>query len=125
MQRIIYVSVGVLVGLLFLSFVAACTTTEQAPTPEHCDAYLQRTVQAHLTAGGLVAGGNGEITPDGVVLSIQVVNTTTGKLHTEVVTDTETMAKRIKRAGLTATGTCERGGKVWQMFSGVQPIPSA
>lgn len=124
MRQLIYVSVLWLMGLLFLAALTGCSTTG-TPALEHCDAYLQRTVKAHVDGGGLVAAGGGEITPDGIVLTIQIVNTSTGKMHTEVVTDTERMGARIVRAGLIAGGVCERGGKSWLIFSGVQSLPKA
>lgn len=120
MQRFILTAIGIMFGIAFLRLVAGCQTPQQL---ENCDAYMARVAGAHIAAGGQVAAASAEVTPDGVVLFLQVVNVQAGRVNTEVLVDTDALAAKVKADKLTPAGQCSRGGKTWQAFTGVVTLP--
>jgi hypothetical protein len=112
-----FLSVCFVALVLTAAFVTlvGCATTRQEIRIETCDAYIERVAKARLVGGGKVANAAVEVTKDGVVLIIQIVNE--GKVFAEVLVDTPTLARRAEEKGMKPAGECERGGKTWQAFS--------
>lgn len=102
-------------------FGSCATVAEEVPPPlTSCDAFLESSVKQKVEQGGLLVMQSGaELTSNGVTVFISLLDPQTRDVIAIVAVDTASLVAEVATHGLLKIGTCDRGGHVWTVMSGV------
>lgn len=115
---IIVMILALLIGVITALITSCATTNDAPPALEQCDAFMSRRIAGLAKLRTVPVESGTAITVEGVILWVQLVNLGEKRIYAEVLVDTDDAAKAVTKEGLKPSGSCQRGGKAWQAFSG-------